>query len=159
MQSFPAGAGRFQISNGGGTQPRWRRDGKELFYITPDGKMMAVDVKIGAGFEAGPPHVLFDTRSPDYQTVVMGTWQYDVSPDGKRFLFSQIAQDGLGAPDYMTVVTNWLAGVKRGGVAPGALNKPSPITGSSLSWAHLRPAYLVYRSVTVAAPMSPAPGV
>lgn len=53
VQSFPAGAGKFQISAGGGNQPRWRRDGKELFYIAADGKLMAVEVKTAPTFEAG----------------------------------------------------------------------------------------------------------
>jgi hypothetical protein len=61
-------------ATGGGTQPRLRRDGKELFYPALDGKMMAVDVKLAPRFEAGIPHALFDThlsnpfRSPSATT-------------------------------------------------------------------------------------------
>ena len=63
VQSFPAGAGKFQISTGAaGSQPRWRRDGKELFYVAADGKLMAVEVKTAPKFEAGAPKALFDAR-------------------------------------------------------------------------------------------------
>ena len=57
VQAIPASGAKWQISPAGGVQPRWRRDGKELFYISADQKLMAVPVKSGAGFEAG-------TRSP-----------------------------------------------------------------------------------------------
>src|SRR5262249_2695379 len=60
VQSFPDPTTRFQISTAGGSQPRWRRDGKELFYISADHKLMSVAVKPGKGFEAGPPSTLFD---------------------------------------------------------------------------------------------------
>src|SRR5262249_36630279 len=60
VQSFPAGGGKYQVSTGGGTQPRWRRDGKELFYIAADGKLMAVDVKTAPKFEIDVPKALFD---------------------------------------------------------------------------------------------------
>ena len=70
VRSFPSGGGQWQVSTKGGTGPCWRRDGKELFYYAPDGKLMAVEVKSGprggrqeASFEAGPPHALFEFRS------------------------------------------------------------------------------------------------
>ena len=110
VQSFPAAGARFQVSNGGGTQPRWRRDGKELFYLTPDGKLMAVDVKIGDSFHAGAPRLLFQSR---FMGPLLNTWRYDVSPDGQRFLVMSDARNEAGAPEFITVVTNWLAGVKR----------------------------------------------
>jgi eukaryotic-like serine/threonine-protein kinase len=110
VQSFPAGAGKFQISTGGGTQPRWRRDGKELFYMATDGKMMAVDVKTSPRFEAGIPHALFESHmsNPVAQTV----YRYDVAPDGKRFLLNMQKQNNPGA-EAITVVLNWQAGVKK----------------------------------------------
>ena len=110
VQSFPPGAGKFQISRGGGTQARWRRDAKELFYLAPDGKLMVVDVKLGSRFEAGIPRVLFETRYADSN---LNNYRYDVSEDGQRFLILTLAQDESGAADYITVVTNWLAGVKK----------------------------------------------
>ncbi len=106
VQSFPAGAGKFQVSTGGGAQPRWRRDGKELFYIATDGKLMAVDVKTSPQFEAGVPKALFDARiagGPIY-------FHYDVSADGKRFLIesADAAAEGF-ASSPITVVMNWNA--------------------------------------------------
>ena len=63
VQSFPGGGGKRQVSTGGGIGPRWRGDGKELFYHAPDGKLMAVPVKSGASFEAGAPVALFEFRA------------------------------------------------------------------------------------------------
>jgi Tol biopolymer transport system component len=110
VQSFPAGGAKIQISNGGGTQPRWRRDGKELFYLTPDGKVMAVDVTIGTSLAAGAPRLLFDTHSP---ATALFSWRYDVSPDGQRFLVISPVQNDSAAPELMTVVTNWRTELKR----------------------------------------------
>src|SRR5262249_30502435 len=64
VQPFPAGLrGRLKVSTAGGTNPRWQPDGKELYFIAPDGKLMAVSVRIQAGaFEAGSPVALFQTR-------------------------------------------------------------------------------------------------
>ncbi|MEP7363091.1 MAG: protein kinase, partial [Acidobacteriota bacterium] len=106
VQSFPAGAGKFQISTGpGGTQPRWRHDGKELFYVTPGGMLMAVELNFSPRFEPGAPRALFDTqslRSPDTNNQFL----YDVTPDGKRFLIR--TSDGAAETDPpITVLTNW----------------------------------------------------
>ncbi len=112
VQSFPAGAGKFLVSSTGGVQPRWRRDGKELFYIAPDGKLMAVDVKTAPKFEAGIPHALFDSRilNPAAQYV----FRYDVTPDGQRFLVNTTRQsEAAAAPEAITVVLNWTAGLKK----------------------------------------------
>src|SRR5262249_13148285 len=59
VQSFPTGGGKYQVSTGAGTQAKWRRDGKEIFYIGADGKMMAVNVKTEGKFEADTPRALF----------------------------------------------------------------------------------------------------
>ena len=113
VQSFPAGAGKFQVSTGaGGLQPRWRRDGKELFYIATDGKLMAVKVKTAPEFEAGAPQPLFDPR------IVAGAhpaWaRYDVTADGKRFLVnSTLATKEGTTSEPITVVLNWQAAIKR----------------------------------------------
>jgi serine/threonine protein kinase/Tol biopolymer transport system component len=104
VQSFPGKEGKFQISSTGGNHPVWSRDGKELFYRTLDGKMMAVPVKTGAHFEHGLPSALFQTRSPSGAT-------YDVSPDGKRFLIVQSLGDAASAS--LMVVLNWRGGVKK----------------------------------------------
>jgi hypothetical protein len=107
VQSFPVGLGKYRISTGGGTQPRWRRDGKELFYIATDGKVMAVDVKLSPRFEAGIPHPLFDSQM--FGPTVNVTFRYDVAPDGKRFLILATNQAASGPPAPMDVVLNWLA--------------------------------------------------
>jgi Tol biopolymer transport system component len=59
VRSFPPSGGKWRVSVGGGTEPRWRRDGKELYFITPDRKVMAVQVKLEATFEIGVPKKLF----------------------------------------------------------------------------------------------------
>src|SRR5205814_1046544 len=60
VQTFPASGGKWPVSTKGGGDPRFRRDGKELFYISSDRKMMAVEVKTGGAFEPGIPKALFD---------------------------------------------------------------------------------------------------
>src|SRR5262249_12095065 len=62
VQPFPASGGKWQISTAGGVTPRWRADGKELFYISLDRKLMAVDITAAAKFEAGIPRPLFTMR-------------------------------------------------------------------------------------------------
>jgi dipeptidyl aminopeptidase/acylaminoacyl peptidase len=111
VQSFPTGVGKFQISNGGGAQPRWRRDGRELFYMARDGRIMAVDVKISPGFQAGIPHPLFDSRMSN--PMAPNLFRYDVTADGRRFLVNLQAQKETAVPDPITVVTNWQSGMKR----------------------------------------------
>jgi hypothetical protein len=110
VQSFPTGAGKFQISNAGGTQPRWRRDGKELFYMDRDGNVMAVDVKTSPGFQAGVPRPLFHSRLSN--PMAAGSFRFDVTPDGRRFLVNAPAQSDTAA-EPITVVTNWQAAGKR----------------------------------------------
>ena len=82
VRPFPPGAGISRVSAGGGTQPRWSRDGKELFYVAPGGKLMAVEVTTGEKFEAGTPRALFQMR-------LALDWDfnhYSVTADGQRFL-------------------------------------------------------------------------
>jgi serine/threonine protein kinase/Tol biopolymer transport system component len=102
VQPFPAG-GKSQISRSGGTRPRWRRDGRELFYLDTDGKMMAVDLRTGASFQAGVPQPLFETHITTMET------RYAVTRDGQRFLLPV----SLGEAGPATVVINWTAGIKR----------------------------------------------
>jgi len=114
VRSFPAGNGTFQISTAGGVQPRWRRkDGKELFYIAADGKLMAVDVKIGPKFEFGTPKALFDSRIRGGGNIST-SFRYDVAADGKRFLIITSGDPtDAAASAPITVVLNWTAGLKR----------------------------------------------
>jgi len=91
------------VSHGGGRQPHWRGDGKELFYIGPDNSLMAVPVSAsGAAFQPGTPRALFEVPS-------ILTW--DVTADGKRFLFPIPSGETTQAP--FTVVLNWTSLLKR----------------------------------------------
>ena len=108
VQSFPGRGGKEQISNKGGAQPRWRADGAELFYIAPDKKLMAVPVQTGAKFVAGTPHALFQTRITGARFV---HFQYDVTPDGQRFLINSLSPENTAPP--LTLVLNWNAQLKK----------------------------------------------
>lgn len=103
-------AGKWQISTEGGSQPMWRADGKEIFYVASDGMMMAVPIESGEGlFRPGAPKPLFQTRlearEGDGQTGDFALRQYDVTADGQRFLLNQHVADATDAP--ITVVVNW----------------------------------------------------
>ncbi len=105
VQSFSGGGGKWQVSSGGGHHPRWRRNGRELFYYARDGKLMAAPVKSGASFEVGAAVSLFEFRSG----TVSAHWApYAVTADGQRFLINAIVEMEPNAP--LTVVVNWAAG-------------------------------------------------
>jgi serine/threonine protein kinase/Tol biopolymer transport system component len=106
VQSFPASSGKWRISSAGGAYPRWRRDGKEIFYVGLDKRLMAVEIKAGTGFEVGTPRFLFNTQIKRSDSG----FQYDVSPDGRRFLINTIAAEEK--PGAITVVQNWAAASK-----------------------------------------------
>ena len=110
VQPFPAGGGKFQVSSGGGVQPRWRRDAKELFYIAPNGTLMAVEVKTAPRFEAGVPKALFQSRIWG-AGLTNFVFRYDVSADGQRFLINTQPEQTAAAP--ITVVVNWTAGLRK----------------------------------------------
>jgi Tol biopolymer transport system component len=95
------------ISTGGGSQPRWRGDGKELYYRAPDGKLMAVEIATNPVFRTGVPKALFQ-MPPSVLSTIYHSW--DLAPDGKRFLFAAPTEQGT-AP--FTVVLNWQAGLKK----------------------------------------------
>jgi len=107
IQSFPSGGGKRQVSIGGGNYPRWRRDGRELFYYTGDGKLMAAQVSSGENFKMDAPVSLFEFRSGTIQEFS----PYAVTADGQRFLINTIVDTEPNAP--LTVVVNWAAGVKK----------------------------------------------
>jgi eukaryotic-like serine/threonine-protein kinase len=98
----PSG-GKWMISRGGGVQPRWRRDGKELFYISPDSKMMAVDVNTRPIFQTDTPRALFQTNIVD-TGIRTGPLSWDIAPDGNRFL---IITQTPGEASSLTVALNW----------------------------------------------------
>src|SRR6266511_1493521 len=109
VQPFPASGAKWQISSGGGMQPRWRHDGKELFYLAPNKKLMAVDVNLGNGtLEAGVPKVLFQTRVIGYPGPRNS---YECSADGQRFLMNSLQSDAGLIP--VTVMVNWTGDLKR----------------------------------------------
>ena len=104
---FPlsSSGGKWMVSRGGGVQPRWRRNGKELFYISPDSKMMAVAVNSQPVFQAGTPRALFQTNIVD-TGIRTGPMSWDIAPDGNRFL---IITEAPGDASSLTVVLNWRA--------------------------------------------------
>jgi Tol biopolymer transport system component len=106
VQSFPPSGGKWQVSTTGGAQPHWRADGKELFYLTPDRKLMAVDVNPQQTFEVGAPKLLFQTTVARYEAPN----RYAVSRDGQRFLINSAVKE---VSHNMTVVLNWTAETKR----------------------------------------------
>jgi hypothetical protein len=99
---FPRRNAKFQVSTGGGSQPRWRRDGRELFYIAADGKLMAVAIRAGSTFEADTPVPLFQTRIPGGSAFIKQ--QYAVSIDD-RFLVDNATEESAASP--INIVQNW----------------------------------------------------
>jgi Tol biopolymer transport system component len=109
VQSYPGPGGKWQISTEGGTEPVWNRNGRELFYRS-GGKMMAVDIVSQPGFSGGKPRVLFEGR---YTPAPGTTPNYDVSPDGQRFLMIKPSEASEAAPTQIQVVLNWFEELKR----------------------------------------------
>jgi serine/threonine protein kinase len=109
VQSFPVSGGKWQVSTNGGYNPAWRRDGKELFYISADKKMMAVDVKgEGAVFQRGVPKALFNLQIP---TLFDIRARFAVTADGQKFLISNMLGENASAP--IAVVLNWTSDLKK----------------------------------------------
>jgi hypothetical protein len=107
VQGFPISGGKWQISRDSGSQPRWSRDGKELFYVSADSKLMVVPVKADpSSFEPGVPRVLFDLH-----TTRIVADNFDVSGDGQKFLINNVVEEATSPP--ATVVLNWTADLKR----------------------------------------------
>ena len=99
VRSFPESDRKWQVSNEGGFLPQWRRDGRELFYVAPDGTLMAVTVNCDAS-EFGRPQKLFSTG---LHLQSHNAWmnQYSVANDGQRFLLNRSAE---GSPVAITVL-------------------------------------------------------
>ncbi|MGO9257124.1 MAG: protein kinase domain-containing protein [Bryobacteraceae bacterium] len=108
---FPPGTGgKRLISSAGGALPRWRGDGKEIFYEAPDRQMMAAEVAVkGGALEVGQVRALF--RSPGGNTAGASARAYDVTADGQRFLIPVPAEEK--APQPLTLIQNWAAGLKK----------------------------------------------
>ncbi|MCI0391155.1 MAG: hypothetical protein MOB07_20620 [Acidobacteria bacterium] len=107
VQSFPGGGGKRQVSNGGGNNPRWSGDGRELFYYAGDGKLMAARVRSGENFEMDAAVPLFEFRAGTAPIFA----PYAVTADGKRFLINEVVETEPNAP--LTVVVNWAAGAPK----------------------------------------------
>src|SRR4029077_7996072 len=101
--------GKWQISVDGGTEPVWNPNGRELFYRSGR-KMMAVEMSMQPGFIAGKPRVLFEG---DYLLTPLTFPNYDVSPDGQRFLMFKRTEAGAAAPAQINVALNWTEELKR----------------------------------------------
>jgi hypothetical protein len=111
LAAFPTFTEKRHVSKDGGTDAHWRRDGKELFYLSLDGKVMSVDVKTTPELDTGVPKQLFQTPAKP--------GEYCVTRYGKRFLIGEPLEEG-GGPALsarlrgpLTVVHDWTAGLKR----------------------------------------------
>jgi hypothetical protein len=104
--TYPDVADKWTISTSGGTAPRWRKDGSELFFVDPAGMLKSVPISRGARLDAGVPKALFNLEA-----VPGDGWTYAVSADGQRILAARATET---APTPIAVVVNW----------PALLNKP-----------------------------------
>ena len=106
VQTLPPSRDRWPISTAGGVSPKWRADGRELFYTDAKRNLMVVDIKTEPSFEAGLPRLLFDAT-----TLRDIPLYFDVSADGQRFLVVKPAPDAGIRP--ITLVQNWMANLKK----------------------------------------------
>ena len=100
--------GKWQVSTNGGLLPKWRRDGKELFYIS-DGKVMSTEIKTDSTFEAGQPTALFPLKV--LNVILAGGTSYEVTADGQRFFLTRPVI--LNQPSSISVLFNWTALLKK----------------------------------------------
>lgn len=117
IRTFPEAGGKWQVSAAGGVQPRWQHDGRELFYVAADARLMAVPIRLARGaraLEAGAPIPLFPTRLAAGVNIATAGFQaraqYAVAPDG-RFLMNIAADEAVTSP--ITLVLNWTAALKQ----------------------------------------------
>ncbi len=108
LQSFPTGGTKLQVSISGGVQPAWRGNGRELFFVSLDQKLMAAPVELDTAPEIGKPASLFDVRLGADNTSI-ATRQYDVTADGRRFLFHVAPRSQTPS---ITLVFNWFEELK-----------------------------------------------
>jgi eukaryotic-like serine/threonine-protein kinase len=111
VAAFPTPGIMRQVSTVGGFEPLWRRDGKELFYMSPDQTLMSVEVDNKSATPSfSPPRALFSTRVT-WMEIQAGARHYAVARDGRRFLISRATDEAQSAP--VTVVLNWTAGLNK----------------------------------------------
>jgi hypothetical protein len=103
VQAVPASGAKYQISTSGGIRPTWRDDGKELFYLSADSKVMAVPITLGASVDVGTPQELFASA---------GIAGYGPSDHGQRFLLNVPVGGEAAIAPPVTVVLNWQSGLK-----------------------------------------------
>jgi serine/threonine-protein kinase len=102
VRPFPAAnSGRWPVSTSGGTQPLWARDGRELFYVAPDGALMRVAVANGPTWTAGTPSKVIEGRYVVNTAVPYRN--YDIAADGQRFLMIKAGDDANSAPQIVVV--------------------------------------------------------
>ena len=107
ITAFPGGGAKWQVSSDGGTTPKWRGDGKELFFLNPLDNIVAVDVNMaGNAVKLGAPHTLFQAVG-----IQRDFGPYDVTADGKKFLIN--SGDLKKGTDPLTLVQNWAAELKK----------------------------------------------
>jgi eukaryotic-like serine/threonine-protein kinase len=109
----PPGGGKWQVSTHGGVSPRWNGNGKELFYVAPDGTVMSVEVGGTSTFQSGVPKPLF--KPEGFSTLAYTPFAYwDASSDGQRFIFAvPLSASGAAPPPRFTVVLNWPSLLKK----------------------------------------------
>lgn len=105
VRSYPGPGGKWQVSTGGGVQPRWSRDGRELFYLATGFRLTSVPIRAGTTFEKGTPRELFQVSSR--RTNIP---QFDPFPDGQRFIVNTVVTEKASTP--LTLVQNWTSMVK-----------------------------------------------
>ena len=106
VQPFPSPGGKWQVSSNGGQFPRWRADGKELFYLKDDGTLMVVSTETGETFRSGTPVQLFPTNAYTFAGAQSG---YDVAADGQSFVFLEVIDESGSTKAGVTLVQNWPA--------------------------------------------------
>jgi Tol biopolymer transport system component len=107
VAAFPSFMQNRQLSTGGGLEPLWRRDGKELFYVGLDGKLMVVEAKSSASLETSAPTALFPSPIP----INSASYHYAVTGDGQRFLVTD--RGGGDAVEQINVIENWAAAPRK----------------------------------------------
>jgi hypothetical protein len=111
-EQYPGPGGKWQISTAGGSTPRWRRDGKELYFVSADRKLMSASVSgQGEVFAVGTVQALFDTTIRQIGFAGANAINYDVSPDGQRFLILSTQDNAATTP--ITLVVNWTGLMKK----------------------------------------------
>jgi len=110
ISPFPAFDSKWQVSRGGGEEPRWRGDGKELFYLAPDRKLIVVDIKTSPSFEVGSPVPLFLT-SPQPPVSALHFFSYDVTADGQKFLINTRTATPNAAA--VSILLNWSSEIEQ----------------------------------------------